>query len=189
MCIITVLLPCIIDMTCFCRLATINHVIYSLNRYKSNLQKLDRLKTSITFSRNSISASDSSSHRSKSGARKRGLRSCLIKRGHHWFSLFFTVILTCRCVDRCTTFPMIHAETQRYIIHEPATGQLCYTINGLLSRRRLHTLAFTASRNSKENSYVLTPLAPCPNAWGEKHKVTIIDIFLLFPTWSITKHC
>uniref|UniRef100_A0A0E9WDF4 Uncharacterized protein n=1 Tax=Anguilla anguilla TaxID=7936 RepID=A0A0E9WDF4_ANGAN len=52
-----------------------------------------------SLARSSISASDSSSQRSKSGARKTGLRSCIVNLSHQEHSCFLTVMFTWRCVD------------------------------------------------------------------------------------------
>lgn len=58
----------------------------------------------LTFSRISISASDSSSQRSKSGTRKTGFRSCAVSLSHQPRCSFRTVIFTCRCVDLWLTW-------------------------------------------------------------------------------------
>ena len=58
----------------------------------------------FTFSCISISASDSSSQRSKSGARKRGFFSWMVSLSHQPRWAFFTVILTCLCVDLKLTY-------------------------------------------------------------------------------------
>lgn len=64
-------------------------------RVKKPSSSLDSQGQPHTFAFSSISASDSSSQRSKSGARNTGRFSCLVSLSHHCLSFFFTVIFSC----------------------------------------------------------------------------------------------
>lgn len=58
-------------------------------------QHKPQASTGLTFSFSSISASDSSNQRSKSGARKSGRFSCLVSLSHQLLSFFCTVMFSC----------------------------------------------------------------------------------------------
>lgn len=62
----------------------------------------DGLACLLTLALSSISASDSSSQRSKSGAKNSGRFSCLVSLSHQWLTFFWTVMFTCLWVSLCT---------------------------------------------------------------------------------------
>lgn len=69
--------------------------------------------TGLTFSFSSISASDSSNQRSKSGARKSGRFSCLVSLSHQLLSFFCTVMFSCLWVILHTGWRQTHQQKSK----------------------------------------------------------------------------
>lgn len=69
-----------------------------------------KVPTGLTFSFSSISASDSSNQRSKSGARKSGRFSCLVSLSHQLLSFFCTVMFSCLWVILHTGWGQTHQQ-------------------------------------------------------------------------------
>lgn len=79
-------------------------------------QHKPHMPTGLTFSFSSISASDSSNQRSKSGARKSGRFSCLVSLSHQLLSFFCTVMFSCLWVTLHTGWGQAQEHTSAKVL-------------------------------------------------------------------------
>lgn len=128
-----------------------------------------------TLAWSSISASDSSSQRSKSGARNRGFFSCSVSRSHQRSCCFLILMSTWRWVDRWLIW-----KTGKGTVSQVFPSNLNYFI--LFPNQMIQTSGLTGSRNSRLNLYSFSPLAPWPWAVKPHENLCLIheEIVLIF---------